>query len=751
MLSRGKISIAVFVILILVTVTTALTGTLGLIVYHAESHGKWADLRNESGILTEQLAAGLAMPVWNLDTTQIGKVVESVMSNHNVSSVVVTLKDQKGTRVARARDGSWGVTAVDTAPTTAGALSEQRDITFSGEVIGSVELRVTSTFIAATLRKTLATMVGTVFALDAILVLSLYALLWGVVLRPLRKLQRYAVAVSSEEKHEPGLAQKTLFLGELETLRESLEKTVGLLEQRYADMLKDEEALRASATQWQATFDAVADAVWLLDENQRILRANKATLTMFGKTPDEVIGRLCHEVVHETTCPITECPYLSTRSSLHRESMELAAGKRWLEIVADPIFDDDGRIRGLVHVVSDITERKQAEEQVRHLKNYLSNIIDSMPSLLVGFDHQECVTQWNKQAEALTHIPAAEAMGKKVKELLPDFAPWFESMRGAITQRHPVSMEKLPLLKNGERHFYDVISYPLVADGVEGAVVRIEDVTERNRIQELIIQTEKMVSLGGLAAGMAHEINNPLGIITLSAQNIERRIQPDLPPNQETAKDLGLNLDDVRAYLVKREIPQFIQTIKTAASRAAKIVSNMLQFSRKSESTMQPINLPELLDRTVELAANDYDLKKRFDFRSIVIVRDYSPGIPAVSAVAVELEQVFLNLIKNAAQALDANPPERAPRITLGLRREGDYAVVMVKDNGPGMDESVRSRVFEPFFTTKPPGLGTGLGLSVSYMIITRNHKGLISVNSSLGEGAQFVVQLPLAAKETPS
>lgn len=407
----------------------------------------------------------------------------------------------------------------------------------------------------------------------------------------------------------------------------------------------------------------------------------------------------------------------------------------------------DGEIVGRVWSFRDITDRRRAEEDVRRLKNYLANIIDSMPSILVGIDRRENVTQWNRMAETATGISAAQALGQPLRSLLPEFAPWIDSVQGDVLAGHPASREKLLIVKEGEHRFYDLILYPLMANGVEGGVVRIEDATERVRIQELMIQTEKMMSVGGLAGGMAHEINNPLGIITQAAQNIERRVAPDLPANQAVAKDMGLAMESLKAYFQKREIFQFIQDIRDASARAAGIVSNMLQFSRKSEAIKQPAQLADVLDRSVALASSDYDLKKAYDFRNIDIVREYDPDIPFVSATVVELEQVILNLVRNAAQAMAANPPERKPRITLRVRRDGKYAVVEVEDNGPGMSEAVRRRVFEPFFTTKEPGVGTGLGLSVSYTIITQNHGGLIAVESSPGNGARFIIQLPLQAE----
>ena len=216
----------------------------------------------------------------------------------------------------------------------------------------------------------------------------------------------------------------------------------------------------------------------------------------------------------------------------------------------------------------------------------------------------------------------------------------------------------------------------------------------------------------------------------------------------KVSEELGLNLERIRAYFEKRQIPDAIASIRTASSRAAKIVANMLQFSRRADTTMVFTSLAQIVDQALELAASDYDLKKKYDFRSIEIIKDYQ-DTPQVPIVAVEIEQVILNLLNNAAQAMIATPPDRRPSITFRLRCEDRYAVLEVEDNGPGMTEDIRRRIFEPFFTTKEPGVGTGLGLSVSYMIVTQNHKGLMEVQSTPGRGTLFKVRLPIGGEQT--
>jgi len=249
--------------------------------------------------------------------------------------------------------------------------------------------------------------------------------------------------------------------------------------------------------------------------------------------------------------------------------------------------------------------------------------------------------------------------------------------------------------------------------------------------------------VGGLAAGMAHEINNPLGAILQGSQNILRRITPDMPQNRAVAEAIGIDLDRLNRYLEQRRVLHFLEGIREAGARAAKIVADMLSFSRRSESRFAPVDLEDLLETVLRLAASDYDLKKKYDFKRIAIQRDYDPTLRLVYCDKTEIEQVILNLLKNAAQAM-AEDSAPFPTITLRTLREPHYVLIEVIDNGPGMDEKTLKRIFEPFFTTKEVGSGTGLGLSVSYFIVTEQHRGKLAVASKPGQGACFSIRLPI-------
>ncbi len=272
----------------------------------------------------------------------------------------------------------------------------------------------------------------------------------------------------------------------------------------------------------------------------------------------------------------------------------------------------------------------------------------------------------------------------------------------------------------------------------------IEDCTQRKVSEEAMIQSEKMISVGGLAAGMAHEINNPLAAIMQNAALLQMRLTRDVPDNHQGAARAGTSLAAIQAYTSDRGLPELLARIQDASRRAADIVKNTLHFSRKSTAQVTPNNLAEVLDRTLALAETDYNLKKNYDFKQIKIVREYDPTLPPVLCEESKLQQVFLNLLSNGAKAMAAETQTRAPQFNIKTSRDGEMARVDIADNGPGMDAKTCRRVFEPFFTTSPTDEGTGLGLSVSHFIITDNHKGKIGVHSTPGQGANFFIKLPL-------
>ncbi|MFI8607341.1 ATP-binding protein [Pseudomonas sp. NPDC077649] len=394
----------------------------------------------------------------------------------------------------------------------------------------------------------------------------------------------------------------------------------------------------------------------------------------------------------------------------------------------------------------EVQVRSKIEKKLTGFQNYLNSIIDSMPSALIALDEQLYVTQWNQEASALSGTRLDEALNQPVFLAFPPLKPFLPQLKRTAEQHKVEKIERVTWHKDEEPRHYALTFYPLMGGAGRGAVIRIDDITQRLALEEMMVQSEKMLSVGGLAAGMAHEINNPLGAILHNVQNIRRRLSPELEKNREQAEQVGVCLESIDRYLEAREVPRLLDGIQQAGQRAAKIVSHMLSFSRRSDRQLAPCQLPALIDQALEIAGNDFDLTDSFDFKALHIVRDFDPQLGAVAATANELEQVLLNLLKNAAQAIhQRSAPDEPGRITLRTRQVGNWAELQVEDNGTGMSEAVRKRIFEPFFTTKEVGQGTGLGLAVSYFIVTNNHKGQMEVQSKPGQGTCFTLRLPLA------
>ncbi|MEI6207451.1 MAG: ATP-binding protein [Desulfuromonadales bacterium] len=378
------------------------------------------------------------------------------------------------------------------------------------------------------------------------------------------------------------------------------------------------------------------------------------------------------------------------------------------------------------------------------LKKSLSGILDTLPSIIARIDRDGRVDLVNRRFEQFSGVSAAAARGMLLESLIPHFTPQLQQVSEVIDRRTPVSCERIQQRSGKELSFFSLQIYPLNEEESGMAVIRIDDITEHVRIEEMIYRTEKMTMIGGLAAGMAHEINNPLGAIMQHSQNIERRVSPSISANVKAAEEVGVSLNLVRAYMEKREIFQFISHIRTAGERASTIISNMLHYSRRSESRTETARLSDVLNRVLELAATDYDMKKSYDFRRIELVRDFAADMPPVNMTVLEMEQVFLIILKNSAQAMTGAGHGRTPCITLRTRTDNGMAAIDIEDNGPGMDEATRLRIFEPFFSTREVGEGSGLGLSVAYAIVTKGHHGTIEAWSQQGDGCRFTIRIPM-------
>ncbi|MBF0289547.1 MAG: PAS domain S-box protein [SAR324 cluster bacterium] len=547
------------------------------------------------------------------------------------------------------------------------------------------------------------------------------------------------------------------------------ERTTDLLQsnQKLLDEITERELIEQALTESKDLLDSAINnapiGMVLVTPNGAFYRVNQALCEITGYSEAELLKMSFNDITHPDDHQIGVDAVRRLLSGLsHKEQIE----KRYIHKNGVPIDvfinttilrKNTGTPLYFFTQIQDITLSKEAEQKLKDSEKRLSDQLAELNYLYrstpVGICLVSSDLRFIRINQAMADIngkPISEHLNRTIREVIPEVASQVEPIYQQVIntgqpienfELHGGTQDDLHLERDWLACYYPVLSN----DGtLLGVGTTVQDVTERKRTAEIMIQTEKMMSVGGLAAGMAHEINNPLSVILQSAQNITRFLSPELPKNQELAQQLGVDLQQMNAYLEARHVFSFIEGMQEAAKRASKIVKDMLLFSRRSESRKASTNLSELIEQTLDLAAADYDLKKRYDFKNFKILREYDSELQPVFCTQTEIQQVFLNLLRNSAQAIGSQDERTEdPTVTVRTINEGNMARLEVEDNGPGMEEQVRKRVFEPFFTTKDVGSGTGLGLSVSYFIITNNHKGQIAVESMPGKGAKFIIHLP--------
>lgn len=491
-----------------------------------------------------------------------------------------------------------------------------------------------------------------------------------------------------------------------------------------------EESLQKMALEWQNTFDAVGSAVWLLDENQRVVRANRATKDIFGKDPDELLGRFCYEVVHCTSHPITGCPGICTRQTRQRESMELNMGGRWLEVVTDPILDDNGRLSGIIHIVNDVTDRKKAEEAVKESEQLYRTLAEK--SLVGTYVVQKGKHVFvSKNAAAIVGYRPTELIGKDASALIhpEDVTLARENGIKMLNGERTAPYEFRVIMKNNDVRWILEAVAPIVFDGNPAILGSAMDITEQKKSEEehrmlerQLRQAQKMEAIGTLAGGIAHDFNNILGAISGFTE---------------------LTLEHVPA---DSKAKKYLKRILTSSLRAADLVSQILAFSRQTEKALQPLRVSPIIKEVLKLIRATIPT-------SIEIRHNITAEPDMVMAEATCIHQVMMNLCTNANHAMRKNGGALSVSLTSesivigdmdhsGLK-PGPYLKLTVSDTGEGIEPGVIDKIFDPFFTTKKLGEGTGLGLSVIHGIV-KSLDGEITVESRLGQGTSFHVWLPM-------
>lgn len=392
--------------------------------------------------------------------------------------------------------------------------------------------------------------------------------------------------------------------------------------------------------------------------------------------------------------------------------------------------------------------------ELEKTEQYFKFLYENIPSPYQSLGNDGEIIEVNKAWLEVLGYDENEVIGKSFKEFLPeDQHDLYHSCIDRLKETGEVRNVELEVSKKNGTSITIQLDGALSIDAQRNILSShfiFLDVSEQNRIRELILQSEKLSTIAGLAAGIAHEINTPLSGIMQSVQLIEMFLDPRNETNARLAKENGVDLNDLQKYLQQQDLDYFIDGIRGSAIKASRIIRSLLNFSRPTDAEFEFVSLPDLVELVTSLIHTDYDLKKNYDVMNITINTEYDPEVPLICCVPVEIEQVILNIVKNSVHALGKRQIE-SPLITIRTSKIEEYVRIEVEDNGPGIPHKTIKHAFDPFFTTKGPGEGTGLGLSVAYTFVVEKHKGKIWFDSNIKKGTRVVVELPINLQETPS
>ncbi|MFH1983548.1 MAG: ATP-binding protein [Pseudomonadota bacterium] len=484
---------------------------------------------------------------------------------------------------------------------------------------------------------------------------------------------------------------------------------------------KKQEELRRQRDEYQNLFDLVPCMITVQDRNYRILRCNSAFFGVFRPEP----GDLCFRAYKGRTEKCINCPVETTFADGQSHYAEETGidkdgnPKHWL-VRTSPIRDDAGDIVAAMEVSLDITPRKLLEDKLEASEKKYHAIFNNIPNPVFVLDKKTLVIlDCNESVKPVYAIDGKALIGVPFPEL---FAPEErERYAGAIISSEVINQAK-QVAAGGKTIFVNIRVSPSEYDGRHVLLVTTSDITQRLETEQQLIQASKMATLGEMATGVAHELNQPLSVI-------------------KTASSFFIKKLDTQSHLDPEILSIMLRKIDANVDRASKIISHMRLFARKSEIDLVHTNVNAVLVKAFEM------FSQQLKVRGIEVVWDIAEDLPPVSADPIRLEQVFINLLLNARDAIeerlgtDAGVQEGVIRLKTRLNKE--MAVIEVADNGNGIPGEMVDKVFEPFFTTKEVGKGTGLGLSISYGII-RECGGSIRATNMPGGGARFIIALPV-------
>ena len=491
-------------------------------------------------------------------------------------------------------------------------------------------------------------------------------------------------------------------------------------------LARDVSALRKTEARFTELFESLQEGIYITTPDGAIVDVNPALVRMLGyDSKEEVLKRRVPEILVDreerklTKEEIERQPMIQGReiTLIRKDGTSIVCLN-----TAAAVRDNSGRVLRYHGALMDITERREMERRLHQQQEFARRLVDSFPDLILVLDAEAHYTFVSPRCKDVLGYEIEETQkmafgGRTHPEDLPTANSLYQDIIAG--KQSFASLEIRVRHKLGEWRRIRFNFSPLADEkgNIEGVVLSGRDVTDLKRLEEQLIQAEKLAAMGQMLAGVAHELNNPLTAILGVTELLRERQGAD----DSTKRQLELTHRQAR--------------------RAARIVQNLLEFSRPASPQKKPVDLNNLLERTLQL--HEHSLRRN----NIEVDFHLQPDLPGVIGDANQLIQVFLNLITNAEQAI--REVRDAGRIQIRAGRYGKQLTITVQDDGVGIRPEALPRIFDPFYTTKRPGGGTGLGLSICMSII-REHGGNIEAEILPAGGSAFTIYLPIASAESP-
>lgn len=426
-----------------------------------------------------------------------------------------------------------------------------------------------------------------------------------------------------------------------------------------------------------------------------------------------------------------------TRRQARKSNLELKAIRNDLELrVQERTATLDESNRLLIEtnqlLENEITQHVSTASKLRASEAYIKNILKSMPLMLVGVNKDGQITQWNKRAEDITGMKAEDALGKNLWDTYPVITISPSQVNDAMARNEPIT------IKHSQRgqYYFDITIYPLQEQIEPGVVILVDDVTKKMLAENMLIQNDKISSMGELASSMAHDINTPLQSILF-----------DLRTFQHLLSDSSQSINDIGSNGMPEKLSSLLADAYEKGEKVASIVHNLQDFARGRSDRKQLSNIVDVMEHTLELAGDVLSAPSRLKFKDIHIERNYQKDLPMIPCYVTELQQVFLSLFRHACDALGrVDRLGHKPTIKIQMNVSYDSFWIRIQHNGVGLTNEEQLYLFEPFVRKDTPEVDYDAGkrLSFAYFIITEQHQGQMAVTSDINVGTTFHIQMQL-------